>query len=138
DDARAEWVEVAWPNGARERFEGDFAAGRSVLLKQGEGRARALVVRAGRLPDPLSAAERAARNFLAVVGKPLPAVDLISASGETAPLRSLLRPGRRTLLHLWTTWSPASGRELKDLESLRPRLAEQGIDVVSLNLDVDG
>jgi thiol-disulfide isomerase/thioredoxin len=136
-DSRAESVEVAWPNGVRERFEGDFAAGSSWLLRQGAGRARAVEVRSTRLPDALSATERAARSLRLAVGRALPDVAVTTLDGGTRPLRSLLQPGRRTLVNLWATWCAPCAREMPELDRLRPALAARGIDLLGLNLDTE-
>ena len=71
-DARAEWIEVTWPNGKVERFEAEARAGSSLLLREGKGRAQALEIRRAQLPDPLTWVETFARGLKIAVGEPMP------------------------------------------------------------------
>jgi hypothetical protein len=43
-DANAKSVEVTWANGDVERFEGDFGKGKTLLLKEGTGKAQPVTV----------------------------------------------------------------------------------------------
>ena len=136
-DERAESVEVTWPSGKAERFEGDFAAGSFHLLKEGAGRAAALPVRGARLPDPLTPDEVFARTLRLAVGQPAPALSLKAVSGRPVALKSLLRPGRRLLVNVWATWCTPCRVEMPELDKLRARLAARGLDLVGLNVDTD-
>ena len=130
-------VEVTWPGGTREIFAGPFAAGRTLRLRQGTGHAETIAVRSARLPDPLTRTETFARDLRFAIGGPLPEVPVRTLDGEVSTLRGELGTGRRTLLNLWATWCGPCRLEMPGLEALRPRLAEQGIDVVGLNVDAD-
>ncbi|MDQ3805960.1 MAG: redoxin family protein [Acidobacteriota bacterium] len=136
-DARAESVEVTWPSGKAERFEGDWRAGSFVLLREGAGKAEALKVGRARLPDPLTREQTFARGLKISVGQPLPELALKTVGGETVTLRSQLKPGRRALVNVWATWCTPCRLEMPELERLRPRLAARGIDLVGLNVDTD-
>ena len=39
------------------------------------------------------------------------------------------------LVNLWATWCTLCGREMPELDRLRPRLLDRGIEVVGLSLD---
>jgi thiol-disulfide isomerase/thioredoxin len=136
-DQRAEWIEVTWPSGRAERFEGEFTAGSFNLLKEGTGRAAALALTRDKLPDPLTREEVFARSLKVMKGRPLPNLPLKTADGAGVGLRSLVKPGRRLLVNIWATWCTPCRVEMPELEALRPRLAAAGIDLVGLNVDTD-
>lgn len=136
-EEQAEWVEVTWPGGEVERFEAGFQAGSSWLLRRGEGRAQRLSLAQAQLPDPLSRAERFAYGLKIEVGEFLPDIPVKDLNGNKTLLQAELRRGRRTLINVWATWCAPCVREMPELESLRPSFAEQGIDLVGLNVDTD-
>jgi thiol-disulfide isomerase/thioredoxin len=137
-DERAEWIEVTWPGGAKERFAGDFAAGRTVVLREGAGRAEAVNVARTKLPDPLTRDEIFARSLKVAVGQPLPALTVRTLGGGTVPLSSRLAKGRRTLINVWATWCVPCRAEMPELQRLAPKLKARGVDLVGLNVDADG
>ncbi|MBI4462168.1 MAG: redoxin family protein [Acidobacteria bacterium] len=131
----AEWIEVTWPSGKVERFEADLAAGSTLLLHEGTGRADSIVLPRAHLPDPLTRAETIARSLRLAVGEVMPNLPLQTLDGHPTSLSEQLRPGRRTLINLWATWCAPCAREMPELERLRSSLAARGIDLVGLNLD---
>lgn len=134
-DAAARSVEVTWPNGKVERFEGEFKAGASVLLREGAGRAEALAFGRAKLPDPLTRAETFARGLKVSVGGPAPDLALRRLDGTQTSLRGLLKPGRRLLVNVWATWCAPCRAEMPELDALRAGLAAKGVDLVGLNVD---
>jgi thiol-disulfide isomerase/thioredoxin len=134
-DAAAQSVEVTWPGGRVEKFEGEFKAGASVVLREGAGRAEGLALGRARLPDPLTRAEVFARGLKVAVGRPAPDLALKTLDGSRSTLRGLLKPGRRLLVNVWATWCGPCRAEMPELEAMRARLAAKGIDLVGLNVD---
>jgi thiol-disulfide isomerase/thioredoxin len=134
-DARAESVEVTWPNGKVERFEGDFAAGTTVRLRKDASRAENVVLAKAKLPEPLTKADTLAQTLKISVGKPLPAIIVRTLEGRPSRIRGHLKPGRQTLINVWATWCLPCAKEMPELERLLPKLAARGIDVVGLNVD---
>ena len=137
DDVRAEWVEVTWPDGNVERFEGDARAGSYLLLRRGAGRARSLVLTRAQLADPLTRAEVFVGGLKIAIGTPIPDLPLKTLEDSTTSLRKELRPGRRTLMNIWATWCAPCAREMPELESLRTRLSARGIDVIGVSVDTE-
>ena len=136
-DAQAASVEVTWPGNKVERFEGDFRAGSTVLLRRGAGRAEGLKLAAAKLPDPLTRDQMFARGLKLAVGQALPELLVKTPEGRTVPLRQRLKPGRQTLINVWATWCLPCRKEMPELEKLRPGLAANKIDLVGLNVDSD-
>ena len=136
-DARAEALEVTWPGGAVERFEGEAAAGSTVLLRKGAGRAEVLPVGRAQLPDPLTRDQAFARGLKVAVGAPLPDVAVRTVAGASTSLRKQLRPGRKTLVNVWATWCVPCAAEMPELERLSPQLAARGVDLLGLSVDTD-
>lgn len=136
-DERAEWVEVAWPNGETERFAADARAGSSLLLRQGTGRAEPLTLARASLPDPLTQTETFARSLNLELGQPPPDLAIKTLDGAQTSLRQQLVPGRQTIINVWATWCVPCRAEMPALERLRPLLASRGIDLVGLNVDTE-
>ena len=134
-DAAAQSVEVTWPTGKVEKFEGEFKAGSSLLLREGAGRAEGLTLGRARLPEPLTRAESFARGLKVAVGRPAPDLALKTLDGSQSTLRGLVKPGRRLLVNVWATWCGPCRAEMPELEAMRARLAAKGIDLVGLNVD---
>jgi thiol-disulfide isomerase/thioredoxin len=136
-DERSASVEVTWSNGKVETFESDFKAGSSVLLKQGTGKAQTLNVKTANLPDPLTKTESFARGLKIAVGKDFPNVQMKTLDGKTVSVQSVMKPGRKTLINIWATWCVPCATEMPELEALRPRLAQKGIDLIGISVDVE-
>jgi thiol-disulfide isomerase/thioredoxin len=136
-DASIESIEVTWPNGRRERFEGPVKAGSSVLLRERTGQVVVEELRTATLPDPRTKAERLGQALRVAVGKRLPELPLKTLEGRAVSSGDLVGAGRRLLVNLWATWCGPCVREMPELEALRPRLAARGIDVVGLNVDTE-
>jgi thiol-disulfide isomerase/thioredoxin len=137
DDREAASVEVTWPDGAVGSFAGPFAAGQTVRLARGTGRAELLRLAAARLPDPLTRAEAIASDLHVKVGQPIPDLRVVSLDGRSTSLRSLAKPGRRLLVNIWATWCIPCQKEMPELEAVRSRLADRGIDLVGVSVDTE-
>jgi len=136
-DGRAESVEVTWANGEVERFEGETAAGSTLLLKKGSGKTQILTVGKSKLPDPLTKAEIFALSLKIKIGKPLPDVALKTLAGAPSSMKEQMKAGRRTLINVWATWCVPCAKEMPELEKLRPLLAARGVDLIGLNVDAE-
>ncbi len=130
-------IEVTWPDGGQERFDGPVKSGDTVRLTRGSGRTERVALQVARLPDPIARSERFALALHLEVGKKLPAIELARDDGTTIELVDLIQPGRRLLVNVWATWCLPCAQEMPELNALRPGLAANGIDLVGLNVDTD-
>ncbi len=136
-DPAAQGIEVTWSNGRVENFSADARAGSTLRLHYGTGRAGKVELAQSKLPDPLTKAESLARGLKFRIGERLPAIEARAISGEIVNLRDIVRPGRRTIVNLWATWCIPCAKEMPELNRLRAAFAENGVDLIGLNLDTD-
>jgi thiol-disulfide isomerase/thioredoxin len=136
-DQTAESIEVTWANGKVEKFEGDFAAGSTQILKEGIGKAGKISIARSKLPDPLTKAEMFARGLKLQIGKPLPDFVLKTMAGAASSMQKQLKPGRSTLINIWATWCIPCAKEMPELEKMRSRLAARKIDIIGVNVDTE-
>ena len=90
-----------------------------------------------KLPDPLTKAESLARGLKFRIGERLPSIEVHSTSGQAVNLRDIVRPGRRAIVNLWATWCIPCAKEMPELNRLRAAFAQNGVDLIGLNLDTD-
>ena len=129
----AEWMEVSWPSGIRQRF-GPIPAGVSLKLVEKRPTYQTLSLPMASLPDPDSEEQVFWNKLKLKPGRPLPdlAVRRIP-DGETTSIPLL--KGSSYLLNLWATWCGPCRREMPELEAARPQLERKGIRLIGLSLD---
>jgi thiol-disulfide isomerase/thioredoxin len=135
-DERAESIEVTWPNGKVERFEG-AAAGSTVLLRKGGGKAELVELGKANLPDPLTKAEIFAQSLKIKIGRPLPDFALKTLTGAPSTIKKQMKAGRQTLINVWATWCVPCAVEMPELEKMRAAFAARGVDLIGLNVDAE-
>ncbi len=135
-DSGAEWIEVAWPGGARQRIV-DVAAGSSLLLIEGDPDAVAVEEQSFALAEPLTAEDALFARLTIDRGDSVAGLRIEDAESGAATLADVLKPGRRTLINIWATWCIPCRKEMPELQLLAPRLAEAGIDLIGLSVDVE-
>ena len=133
ENKEAEWMEVTWPSGARQRV-GPIPAGTSLKLVEEEPDYQALSLPAAALPDPLEEEQVLWSKLEIKRGLPLPELALKTLpDGEKTSLP--LEKGTSYLVNLWATWCGPCRREMPELEAARAQLEENGIQVIGLSLD---
>ena len=134
EDARAEWLEITWPSGRQQRFEGP-AANTSWLLVEGESQLRRVAETRASLPDPFTEDEAQWHSVRVRKGNSLPALPVTTLDGNSETLSSLLEPGRPTLVNLWATWCIPCRQEMPELERIHRLAGEGGVKVIGVSLD---
>jgi thiol-disulfide isomerase/thioredoxin len=134
EDARAEWLEVTWPSGRQQRFDGPVA-NTSWLLVEGESQLRSVAETRTSLPDPFSEEEAQWHSVRLRKGQPLPALPVATLDGTSEALSSLLEAGRPTLVNLWATWCIPCRQEMPELERIHQSASKRGVRVIGISLD---
>ena len=134
EDARAEWLEITWPSGRQQRFEGP-AANTSWLLVEGESQLRKVAETRASLPDPFTEDEAQWHSVRLRKGTILPALPVATLDGNSEALASLLEPGRPTLVNLWATWCIPCRQEMPELERVHRSAGERGVRVIGVSID---
>lgn len=134
-ESSIEWLEVAWPSGRTQRFTG-IRPGQSLKIVEESESPERIVEKRLSLVDPESWDARAWRSLAIKKGEVMPSVQVTDVSSETAgTLTAKLKPGRRTLVNFWATWCVPCRDEMKELQSLLPRLQAAGVDLIGVSLD---
>lgn len=68
------------------------------------------------------------------VGSRAPDYSALSLDGDTVPLSSFA--GDVVVLNIWATWCPPCVTEMPSLQRLHDQLADQGLSVVAVSVDV--
>lgn len=136
-DERAESIEVTWANGEVQRFAADAAAGATLLLKKGSGKADIVSVGKTSLPNPLTKAEVFAQSLKIKIGQPLPDFAVRTMNGAASFVRKQFKPGRSTLINIWATWCVPCAKEMPELQRMRAPLAARGVDLIGINVDTE-
>ncbi len=136
-DASAEWVEVTWPSGAKQRVA-NVAAGASISITEGVDTPTAVAEVAASLPDPLAPDEAYLAKLSVSVGDRFPLEAVTNLKGESMPMTSAIPPGKKVLVNLWATYCVPCATEIPELVKNYPRLRKSDVEIVGLSLDAGG
>ena len=136
-DQRAEWMEIRWPSGLVQHFDGP-EAGASLVLIEGQDEVRCVHERRFQLPDPLTPMEKRFRAVRVRRREHLPDLTVLRMDGEPTPLRSMLTPGRPVLLNFWATWCAGCATEMGALQQLHAGAGSAGPHVLGISVDGSG
>ena len=134
-DREAEWLEVRWPSGERQRF-GPVAAGETVRVVEGESVLERVELAAAKLPDPVGEGAELLAALAVRAGDLFPALALSDLVGGQTDFAAYRRDDRSYLVNLWATHCGPCLREMPELQALAPSLAAAGIEVVGISLDM--
>ena len=137
DEPRAEWVEVTWPSGRRQRID-DVPAGRTLQIVEGETAPTVIAVESSALPDPLSAEEAFLAKLKVGVGQRFPSEDVTTLDGESIQLAAAIPTGRKVLVNLWATYCIPCATEIPELQNAYGRLRANQSEIVGLSIDTAG
>ena len=135
DDREAEWLEVRWPSGARQRFEA-IPAFATVKVVEGNPELEYLNEPRFSLPDPPGADAPLLRALQHRPGEVFPALKMVDLDGRSTDFQAYRRPGRVYLVNLWATWCGPCRAEMPELQRVYPELEKAGIDLVGISLDM--
>jgi thiol-disulfide isomerase/thioredoxin len=129
-DAKADWIEVRWPGGSVQRFQGQNAGSR-ILIVEGEPEVRVEREKIFNLPNRLSQEEMIWRRLGLERNRAVADIELIGLDGVERRLSTFAESGHGLILNLWATWCRNCAREMPELEKLHRR----GVTVVGLSVD---
>jgi len=132
-DERVEWIEVDWPAGTTERYDGPLT-GSSLKLVEGQ-RPREVAEVKFSLPDPYSGEERLLARLKIKKGQTFPDLDLVSLEGNSTTLRRYMKPDGKTLVNLWATYCIPCRKEMPELQRLLTEHKDNDLEVVGISLD---
>ena len=129
-DQRADWVEVRWPGGSVQRFAGQTAGSR-ILIVEGDSDVRVEREKIFNLPNRLSREELTWRRLGLERDRPVADIQLAGLDGVERRLSTFAQTGQGLVLNLWATWCRNCAREMPELEKLH----RNGVTVVGLSVD---
>jgi peroxiredoxin len=132
-DSAAEWMEVTWPGGDKQRWE-NLGAG-SYEIRQGHAQIERIRETVSPLPDPNSEKQNLIELLTFGEGDHFPDLELRPLEGEPLRLHELAGSAERTFVNLWATFCVPCRREMPELQSLHERFRAQGIQLVGVSLD---
>lgn len=134
DDA-AEWVEVTWPNGVKERFDRPFPSRSSWILVEGDATPHAVQETRASLPAPYAQDEALLSSLGLRKGGELPDFQVVARDGSSASWKTKLNPDQRTLVNLWATWCVPCRTEMPELQTKVPFFRDRGVGVLGISID---
>jgi thiol-disulfide isomerase/thioredoxin len=135
-DTSAEWVEITWPSGKRQRFA-DLPANTALKLIEGHDEPLAVAENRFTLVDPLSPSEAMLARLGLAAEKPFPDLSVRSLDQQEHTLAELVQPGKRYLINFWATYCVPCAQEMPELQALRDSLSDAGVEVLGLSIDLD-
>ncbi len=144
DDDSVEWIEVTWPTGKKDRFDGPpaggngFAANSSWMLKEGGGAPASMSEKRSSLPNPLSKADRLLADLGLSIGDRLPEINVAGRDGKAGALSSHLVPGKTHLVNVWATWCVPCATEMPELQRRADDFKASGVELLGISIDTKG
>ncbi len=132
-DVKVEWLEVTWPSGLVQKFDGPPASD-SILIVEGTDSPITVQERKFSLPDPLSVDEKLWRAFGLDPERAVADIEVTLLDGKRKRLSDFVGEGETLLLNLWATWCRPCAREMPELERTH-QLAGDRVRVVGLNIE---
>ncbi len=133
-EEKAEWIEIAWPSGRRQRL-GPIEADTSLKIVEGSDHLHRVAEKTIRLTDPLSHEQARWHKLKIRKGSEFPHLELHSVQeGEKV---TSLKPGTSYFLNLWATWCGPCRKEMPELQKLLPKFKAKGIQLLGISLDQD-
>ena len=135
-DQEAEWIDVKWPSGKRQRLT-NIPAQSSIRLVEGESDYIAWKEHRFGLPDPQPEEDPILRALRSGPGDVFPNIPLVDASGTESAFHSFRRSDRTYLVNLWATYCAPCREEMPELQKLASSLRDSGVELLGVSLDMD-
>ena len=132
---QAEWLEVRWPSGRRQRFAA-VPAGASLKLVEGNEALEYVEEQVFALPEPAAGEAVFHAALKRGPGDVFPAVKMIDAQGRQSDFHAYRRPGSKYLINFWATYCVPCRREMPELQQLSKELQAAGVEVIGISLDM--
>jgi thiol-disulfide isomerase/thioredoxin len=136
-DEKAEWIEVTWPSGIKQRFE-NIAAGTSLKILEGEPPYDTIREQRFELPDPVPSDQIFLTKLKVGFGSQFPDLNVSSLDGKPSTLGQTLTSGHKYLINLWATYCIPCATEMPELQRLYPSFQANNIEIIGLSLDTEG
>ncbi|MGY8827688.1 MAG: ASPIC/UnbV domain-containing protein [Candidatus Latescibacterota bacterium] len=134
-DAAAQSLSVRWPSGREQRF-GPVQSATAIKLIEGVTELAYLKEQRFSLPDPSGAEALFVQALRSKPGDLFPAVKLVDAQGGETDFARYRRDGQGYLVNFWATYCVPCRKEIPELEALSKPLAEVGVEVIGISLDM--
>jgi peroxiredoxin len=69
---------------------------------------------------------------------PLPELTVKTLAGSSVPLRSVFKPGRKTIVNVWATWCTPCRQEMRALQTVYEAHKTAGLAVLAVSQDHQG
>jgi thiol-disulfide isomerase/thioredoxin len=133
----AEWIEILWPSGLRERWD-QVQAGSSLRITEEKNEGLNNLNYAYKkinLPDPISE-EESNWGLLAVKkGSSLPVLKVRRLNDDGTATPTELKLDGSAYINFWATFCGPCRREMPELASLYPEFQKKGVKLIGLSLD---
>ncbi len=130
---KVEALAIAWPSGAKQRFE-DVPSEGEIRVSEGEqswAEARREAWEGPRASEPAGLLTTDSGAWLA---EAIPA-PLFTLEGTAGPWSLKDQRGAKTLVNFWATWCPPCRKELADFSEHAEDLAEAGVRLAAISVD---
>lgn len=136
-DKSAEWVEILWPSGLKEKYN-QVQAGSSLKIIEGVKEDLETLNQSYirfSLPEPLTEEESNWSMLALEKGSTLPALKVrrLNENGTATPME--LELDGPAYINFWATFCGPCRKEMPELARLYPEFQKQGIKLIGLSLD---
>ncbi len=133
----AEWIEILWPSGIKERYD-QVQAGSSLKITEGANAAPERLNYAYSSfspPDPISEEELNWEMLALKKGSSLPPLKVrrLNKDGTATPMELTL--DGPAYINFWATFCGPCRREMPELAKLYPAFQKNGVELIGLSLD---
>jgi len=139
-DVSAEWLEVRWPSGLRQHFGRVHSGVLRIIEGQNPVQLRLEEQLSTTLPDPVKKTTTQKAQLWDLLNlkqdSPFPNIAMKKIGGISTEFSTFRNNDHYYLINFWATYCAPCRREMPELDSLFTSLAEDGIQVIGVSLDM--